>query len=231
MPNIDDAGYPLYDVPESSDKLPDSLESGKIYIATDTADIKKDMMGSGNPIENVAIIAGKITVESDTVLNNVVLLAKDTFGPDPEVDVGSNVTMDNAIVVSRGDLKIGSNGLFGSGSCASTDVRLFWLAEGRITIQSNNDISNMVILGSGDMVDIQSSSSNIFLTTAAPGQGGAANSTDLDPDSGYPMLTRPTIQALNELTIQSGNTITGCPLGPSDGGGGELAGRSFRLVN
>ena len=45
------------------------------------------------------------------------------------------------------------------------------------------------------------------------------------------MLVRPTIQAMNELTIQSDNTFTGCPLGPGGGGTGELAGRAFRLVD
>ncbi|MEM7222373.1 MAG: pilus assembly protein TadG-related protein [Pseudomonadota bacterium] len=218
------------------DKLPDPgsggyLQEGTFYEIEGTAEIKQNHM-NGDPIQGVVIKAEKITVDSNTVLNNVVFYATDEFSvPDPVVDIGSDVVMDNMLILSNGQFNFQSNGTIGAGNCDSTEVSVIIIAQGELKIESDNTISNMIILGGLNVdqkgVQVQGNA-HVFLSqpTGANGELFPSN----DPTSDPPSLVRPTIQALNTLSIQSDGTFEACPASGGGGGSEDLSGVVYRLV-
>ena len=203
--------------------LPSTLDADTVYHVSGTAHITKDHMGAGVTVSNVAFIAGEVTVESDAVLRNVVILADDALSANPDVTIGDSVTMNNIMIVSHGTVDLGQNGDYGVGDCTSTKVTLLIMATDEISIGSNHVISNMIAL-TADNLTI-GSDNEMFLTqpTGEDGEIFASN----DPTTTPPALVRPTFQALNEISLQNDNVVTGCP--PNDNPGGA-AGVVYRLV-
>ena len=229
VPDID-GPFPTY-ANDSRDSLPSSLSSNTIYRIDGDADVKKDHMGGGNPIQNVAFIAEKVTVESDSVLRNVVILADDLPGVDPVVDVGSNVTIDNVLIVSHGTINFGSNGSYGSGDCSTTKVKLLVIAKDKLSMGSDNTISNMIMLGGGDPISLDIQSNNDIFMTQPQGANGAFFPSN-DATTTPPTLVRPTIQGLHEVSLQSTNKVTACePVDNDTNTPTVTAGKVIRLVD
>ncbi len=170
---------------------------------------------------DVAIIADTITIGAGSQLDNVLLISREVNAPDdinpdmyPDsfIDIGGPVTMNNVVLVSRGDINIGSDSTLGNQLCDANDTSIQIFAMRDVNLQSNTDISNAEIAAAHDV--------NL----------GSANSVNLSGSGA-------TIQAVNDVTVQSDGTFGACTPeeggggGEGEGGGGDIVGTNNRVVD
>ena len=191
------------------------------YIVIGNADILSD-----SAVCNVAIIADKITSGANVQFENVLLVARDSLAPpDPVVDgqvqpeghsgadieLGVFQEMDHVVAAARGYFDVQSNSTLGGALCGNTETTIQIAALGDVFFQTDTTISNAQIAAGNDV----STGSNLSLNLAGNGS---------------------TIQALNDVILQSDGGFSGCPPGGEGGGGGggggeSVAGLNNRLVN
>ena len=138
-------------------------------------------------------------MKSHARLDHVILVAEDKFEIDAEV-------IDHAVLVSRGEMKIGSGvRLGGPRGTACDPISALLFSEGDFTIQSNNTFRNAQLVTSFEK-KLDLNSNNTFEGTA--------------------------IHSKSDVFINSDNEFMGCAL--SGGGGtttGPGSGLALRLVN
>ena len=143
----------------------------------------------------MAIIADEIKVGSDSQLDNVLLVSRasgspDDFNPgtypDAKIDIQSDVTMDNIILASRGDVIIQDDATLGGALCDAnrTSVQIFAMQD--VIFQSDIAISNAEIAAGHDV----SVESDAVINLSGSGT---------------------TIQAINDVMVQSDGTFGACP--------------------
>ncbi len=181
------------------------------YIVIGNADIFSD-----SAVCNVAIIADKITSGANVQFENVLLVARDSLAPpDPVVDgqvqpeghsgadieLGVFQEMDHVVAAARGYFDVQSNSTLGGALCGNTETTIQIAALGDVFFQTDTTISNAQIAAGNDV----STGSNLSLNLAGNGS---------------------TIQALNDVYMQSDGGFSGCPSEGEGGGGGGGGGES-----
>ena len=178
----------------------DQMPAPDIFEAGSDATTCQDMQGgvyvvdidvqisAGMKICNVVIIANKISAGADVTLENVALIAKN---PDPSganIDLsGANFKINHVLLAAKGDINLGTDGIIGDPeSCGGTVSTVQMFAGQNLHVQTGSTIYN------GD------------LTTAGNLTLGSESQVNLTGNG-------TTIQALNDVTVQSNSTFGGCP--------------------
>ncbi len=122
-----------------------------------------------------------------------------------EIDIGSNFTIDHAVLASRGLLKLGSDGTLGSVPCDPNGISAAVYSLGKFTIQSNTTVRNAQLITGYDLEEFDLQSNNIYEGV--------------------------TIQAMGNVNLGSNNSFSGCPPGTGGGPTGNISGLYVRLVD
>ena len=123
-----------------------ALPQDTAYVVDGTAQIL-----SGTTLCNVVIIAPKIDVGSQVTLRDVILIANDPDTPGANISVNSDYDIDHVVLAARNNIDLQSDGTMGGAYCDSGGVTVQIYAGKDVNIQSNTTVSNTQILAEGNV--------------------------------------------------------------------------------